>query len=530
MIFDIRTLILINFIVNIITMVTMIIIWHQYRRRFEGISFWLINNILHAVGVGLILLRGFIPDFIAIVISNTMLLSGALFTLMGLEHFADKKGPQIHNYILMILYFLLTTYFFAINPDMAMREIVMSSMIIIIDSQSCWLLLRRVSHDLRSMTNIVCMVMSGYVIASFIRMILLMAFPLQTEDFFKSGFADSMAITVYLSLHICLIISLVLIVTRRLLAEVQAQEEKFTKAFHSSPYAIVLTRSSDGQIFEVNDGFVNITGYQRDEVIGKTTLNLHLFQREDDRINIVNELSKKRKIKEYEIQILKKSGEMMIGLFSADFILINNDQCILSSISDITEQSKMRNKLQEMATHDVLTGLPNRRFFYDRFEIALANAQRGDRKMAIMSIDLDKFKPVNDTLGHAAGDMVLIEAAQRLRGSLRKVDTVARFGGDEFLLLIWETESKDGVTRVAQKILDSFRQPFFINRDQINLSVSIGIALYPEHGEDIQTLIRKSDEALYLTKERGRNGYTIYQCYDLQLPLLKPIVSYTEPV
>ena len=215
------------------------------------------------------------------------------------------------------------------------------------------------------------------------------------------------------------------------------------------------------------------------------------------------------KIKDYEIQVLKKSGEFRIGSISADLIVINGELCILSSISDMTEQSQMRKKLQDMATHDALTGLPNRRLFYDHFEIALANAQRKKGKMALLSIDLDKFKTINDTLGHAVGDLVLIEAARRLADCSRKVDAVARFGGDEFVLLLWEINSKEEVITVAQRILNVFRQPFVVENCQLHLSTSIGVSIYPEHGEDIQTLLRMSDEALYRTKAEGRDNYTL---------------------
>jgi diguanylate cyclase (GGDEF)-like protein len=147
--------------------------------------------------------------------------------------------------------------------------------------------------------------------------------------------------------------------------------------------------------------------------------------------------------------------------------------------------------------------------FYDRFEIALANAQRRKWKMALLSIDLDKFKSINDSLGHAIGDLVLIEAARRLTDCARKVDTVARFGGDEFLLLLWEVNKKEEVISVAQRILDVFRQPFVVENHQLHLSVSIGISNYPEHGEDIKALLKMADTALYRTKELGRDNYSL---------------------
>ena len=140
---------------------------------------------------------------------------------------------------------------------------------------------------------------------------------------------------------------MIIMVTRRLLGEVRIQEEKFTKVFHSSPNAILLTRQSDGSIFEANDGFIKITGYQYEEIIGKTTLDLCFWARDEERAAVVKELSLNSKVQEVEIQFRKKSGELLTGLFSADMIKINNEECILSSISDITERKQAEEKLAE---------------------------------------------------------------------------------------------------------------------------------------------------------------------------------------
>ncbi|MCX5977270.1 MAG: PAS domain-containing sensor histidine kinase, partial [Coprothermobacterota bacterium] len=164
-----------------------------------------------------------------------------------------------------------------------------------------------------------------------------------------------MAITAYIVLSVCIIISLVLMVNRRLLTDVKVQEEKFTKAFHSSPYAITLTRPSDGAIFEVNEGFVHITGYQYAEVIGKTTLGLNLWVREEDRLAVTKELARGREIQGEEYEFRKKTGEALTGLFSASLVTINNETCILASIGDITERKRAEEALRE--TRDYLEKL-----------------------------------------------------------------------------------------------------------------------------------------------------------------------------
>lgn len=181
---------------------------------------------------------------------------------------------------------------------------------------------------------------------------------------------------------------------------------------------------------------------------------------------------------------------------------------------DITERKeiekgleKASKELMELATHDALTGLPNRRLLYDRFDIALANARRKKRGLAVMSLDLDRFKVINDTLGHDVGDRLLVAAAGRLASNLRKVDTVARVGGDEFVLLLWDIDRKEDAGKVAQKIVEEFRRPFLIDGHTLNNTVSVGVAIFPEDGKDIKSLLKNSDDSLYRVKESGRNNY-----------------------
>src|SRR5450759_441523 len=184
---------------------------------------------------------------------------------------------------------------------------------------------------------------------------------------------------------------------------------------------------------------------------------------------------------------------------------------------DITERKQMEQKLEEMATHDFLTGLPNRALLLDRFTIAAALAHRNKARLAVMSLDLDKFKSINDTLGHDAGDQVLKVISTRLVRILRASDTFARVGGDEFISVMMETDHIEGATAIAQKILDSFTEPLSIAGHQLHLSTSIGLAIYPEDGEDLETLTKKSDAAMYYSKSNGRNQFKFYGDDDVQI-------------
>jgi len=184
---------------------------------------------------------------------------------------------------------------------------------------------------------------------------------------------------------------------------------------------------------------------------------------------------------------------------------------------NIMERKQMEQKLEEMATHDYLTGLPNRVLLADRFCMAAALAQRNKDRLAVMSLDLDKFKIVNDTLGHTAGDQVLKIVSARLTDIIRASDTIARVGGDEFVLVMQETNEMKDATVIAQKILDSFREPLVIEGHRVDLSTSIGIAIYPDDGLDMETPIKKSDAAMYYSKGSGRSQFKLFSDGDVRI-------------
>lgn len=504
---DFNTLLTLNFIVNIINLLTMAILWRRFANKFQGLSFWLAHMAVHVAGIGLVLLRATLPSLATVVGGNLLLMSSTLFMLMGMERFTDRVTRQWPNALAFGVYAALLYFFTEIKPDIVARTICGSAFIVFIDVQTCWLLFWRASPGMRRITFLPGVVMLGYVATSLARIAILTLIP-PDSGLARAGLADSVAVTSYLSLHIGMMISLAMTLTRRLLDEVLAQEEKFAKAFHSSPYALVIARREDGRIIEVNNGFSDIFGYSRQEALGRTLAELRLLPPGSPPQAHGYEIAATDDGNRREIHVARKSGEPMVGQLSSETLVINGEECVLSSIADITEENLLKQKLQELAVKDSLTGLPNRRFLAERFEIARLDATRRRTRMAVLSIDLDRFKSVNDGLGHAAGDAVLVEAAGRLTGCLRKVDVVARFGGDEFVILLTEVGGIDDASRVAEKIVEQFRVPFDVQGTSLAISASIGIAVYPDNGQDLSMLLKGSDEALYTAKHAGRDGFS----------------------
>jgi diguanylate cyclase (GGDEF)-like protein len=182
----------------------------------------------------------------------------------------------------------------------------------------------------------------------------------------------------------------------------------------------------------------------------------------------------------------------------------------LTLFSDITRLKDQQKQLEYLANYDSLTGLPNRALFHDRLRHAIERAKRANKRNAVAFVDVDNFKFVNDTLGHPAGDQLLRLITERLKNSVRAEDTLCRFGGDEFALLFEDIDNLVSVGRVIQRIIAAFGQSFDIDGHEIFSTISIGIALFPDDGADVETLVKNSDTAMYKAKEKGKNGYQFF--------------------
>jgi diguanylate cyclase (GGDEF)-like protein len=180
-------------------------------------------------------------------------------------------------------------------------------------------------------------------------------------------------------------------------------------------------------------------------------------------------------------------------------------------VTDITELKRSQDDLKHQAFHDALTGLPNRNLFSDRLEVALAHAHRSETKLAVMFVDLDNFKHINDSLGHATGDILLKKAAFHLVDSVREDDTVARLGGDEFIIILENVTEEASPIHVANRILQKLTKPVHIKGHDLYVSASLGITIYPDDGADVETLIKNADMAMYRAKEGGKNNFQLFK-------------------
>ncbi len=197
-------------------------------------------------------------------------------------------------------------------------------------------------------------------------------------------------------------------------------------------------------------------------------------------------------------------------------IAIENSRLYQAAQHELAERKRAEAIIRQMAYHDSLTGLPNRVLFNDRLGVALARARRSKQKVAIMLLDLDNFKEVNDTLGHAVGDQLLQAVGERLTSLLRESDTVSRMGGDEFLLLLPDMEKSEYAGRAAERILEVLRKPFTLGEHTLPVTASLGVAMYPDDAEDGDSLVKNADAAMYIAKDKGRDKFQTYESLDQQ--------------
>ena len=296
---------------------------------------------------------------------------------------------------------------------------------------------------------------------------------------------------------------------RRAVEALRESEEKFRTLFEDSKDAIYIA-TKDGWFVDCNNSFLNLFGYSREEAM-KINAGTTCFSKEDRR-SFVRAIRANGAVRDYEIKLVKKNGMVMDCLLTMSERKSENGAVIgyQGIVRDITAFKKAEETIRHMAYHDALTGLPNRVLFADRLSIAMARARRNNEIVAVTMLDLDGFKKINDLLGHKVGDFILKAVANRLLSVLRKSDTVARMGGDEFYIIITEITSDRDVDLIAEKIVAAFRKWFAVDSHKLFVSASVGVAVYPEDGESADSLIRRADMAMYVAKRSGKNKYCRY--------------------
>ncbi|MGD0369277.1 MAG: EAL domain-containing protein, partial [Acidobacteriaceae bacterium] len=292
-------------------------------------------------------------------------------------------------------------------------------------------------------------------------------------------------------------------------------EERYRTAFQMSLDSINLNRLSDGIYVDCNKAFLETTGYAREEVIGHSSIELNIWENPADRSKLVEILHRQGVCRNFEARLRKKKGEMFWVLMSASVIELEGIPCVLSISRDISDVKTAQDEIRHLAFYDPLTELPNRRLLLERLRQTVTASKRCGRQRALLFIDLDNFKSLNDTLGHAVGDLLLKEVGERLTGCVRAVDTAARVGGDEFVVILEDLgrTSEEAAARagsVAEKILASITQPYVLAGRECRSTASMGITVFGDGNESSSAILQQADIAMYQAKAAGREAIRFF--------------------
>jgi len=282
------------------------------------------------------------------------------------------------------------------------------------------------------------------------------------------------------------------------------------RVFDRASEAIVVT-DPEARILTVNAAFTEVTGYSREEAVGQTPALLKSGKHPAEFYVEMWESLRRNGWWQGEIWNLRKNGEAYLEWLSINSVKDAQGSVLnyIALFNDITLVKESQQRVEFLATHDELTSLPNRTLLDDRLRVAIARAERNDASLAVLFVDLDDFKVINDTLGHEFGDAILVQAAERLRACIRSEDTVARMGGDEFVLLL-ENADRTTVAITAERVVKVLSRGYQLGKREYVASASVGISLYPDDGREKSTLLRHADTAMYHAKEHGKSAYQFF--------------------
>jgi diguanylate cyclase (GGDEF)-like protein len=565
---DVRTVIIGYTISNAVCAGVMYLLWRQTRSRFPGISLWLADFLMQFTALTLVLLRVAWPEA-SVFFGNGLLIGGTILLFIGLEQFVGKPGPQIQNALLLAAFLAVQVYFYFAAPSLNARNINISVSLLVICGQAAWLMLYRTSRDLRPITSSTGWILAGFCLASVIRIFVDLVLP-AANDFFKENLYDTLVLLAYQMLFVALTFTLVLMVTRRLFLErekelsIRNQVEKVLRlrltlweysGTHTVEELMRKTLDEIEGILQSPIGFYHFVGDDQQslslqawstrtsaEFCTAEGSGMHypldragvwadsVRQRKTIIHNDYAALSGRKGMPEGHARVFRelivptlRAGRVVsvLGIGNKPSDYDKQDAELLFDIADIVwviierkrseeEIQRLQGQLQEMAIRDPLTGLYNRHYLGETLKRELARAAREKYPVGFIMIDIDHFKEVNDSLGHAAGDAMLQDFGVQLLRNSRESDFLYRYGGEEFLAILPKAKAE-----VAFEVAEKWRKIFLnstvlLAAKGIRASISCGIAAYPKHGDTAADLLAGADKALYQAKAEGRNRSVVW--------------------
>lgn len=333
-------------------------LWLKNRQHSVGLGLWALHFWMQFVALALILLRGIVPDLLSMAVANTLVIGGLVVLLIGLERYLECRGPWVHNYVYLVIFAAIHTYFAVVRPDLMARNINASVGLAFLCLQTVWLLRHRVRSDVRRDALLASTVFGVYAVLGLVRIGAELMLP-AVGDLFQSGLFETLVILAYQMLEISLTFALVLMVNARLRSTLEAEiveraateeslrlsERKFSTAFHTSPDAVNINRLSDGLFLEANEGFTRLTGYTREDVRNRSSQDIEIWADSGDRERLVEGLRSNGVVNNFEARFRRKDDSVTIALMSAQVIDVEGERCILSVTRDIAERKQAEEEI-----------------------------------------------------------------------------------------------------------------------------------------------------------------------------------------
>ena len=507
---DIRTVILLVVFGNLVS-VAVLAAYRRNNRERQSYRFFLSGKLLQSVAWGLLALRGEIPDILSAYLGNTLLFIGFALEAVAITTLDETSSSRTAKRLFAFLAVVGSIAFCLFANTPPLKVVVASVTTAALFSAAAVFLVR--SGHVSPLRKMLSLLYGVFCITLFSRAIVALESS-GTMGLLTPSFAQ--AIT-FLTLFLLMFIG-----TVGFILMLKEQDDHRLQAINKeliSREALlknILDTSSVSVFLVDHDGMIKLVNQRMSEMFSTTIENLvgsHYldYVSPDDRDvaqkRIAALLNNTLPLLELEREYVRKDGTTFWGLLTCSRMYDAKSESyqLVAVIADITKRKLAEARIQEMAQHDVLTGLPNRALFSDRTQQALAIAHREKMRPALLFLDLDGFKLVNDTFGHAIGDLLLKEVANRVLRCVRQSDTVGRIGGDEFVILLMGMETERSALAVAEKIRGEIRSPYGIEGLRLSISSSIGISIYPDHGTTEIELARRADEAMYEAKRLGRD-------------------------
>ncbi|WP_300668204.1 diguanylate cyclase [Desulfoluna sp.] len=503
---DIRTLFVATALVSIGSAVALVSLW-RFQSQRNGAGFWAAGMSCVSAGSILICGRGNIPDFITIVVANSLFVVGFVLILRGIRVFTGRPSFLFFDLGLPPITVMLFYYSSYVDQNFNIRVVVLSAALAMICFAIVMTLVRDNNAPWRSTGFAVAALFGLFGISHGGRGAIALLSPFE-NPLMHPSISSSLVFLGGIFIIGGSAIALILMTQATLESELRI----VSLAVNQSASSIIITDTT-GSIEYINPAFTEKTGYLPEELIGKNPRILRSGETSPEEYATLWKTLSAGDTWRGEFHNRKKNGELFWEIASISPVKQRSGKIrhYVAVEEDITALKNAEERILHMANHDVLTGLSTKRLAMDRLVSALAVAKRNKTKVAILFIDLDGFKTVNDSFGHGAGDQVLKETAARLCSSVREVDTVTRVGGDEFGILLTDVRDKDCITTVAEKVIKAVATPYKLETVEVIIGASVGISLYPDHGVCPRELVKLADQAMYEIKRQGKNNYAFIE-------------------